>query len=512
MKHVIFLILATIFVFASCTDQSKQTEEPKGKQCSYYTDCKSSEICYKAECVAADSYSCKESGLCPKDLTCSQLSGKCKPVSCTNHSECGEGQFCNGNVCKSTCQNELDCGIGYTCTPATGECDLKSDVNCLTNPEICTENQVCNTETKECVNKEDKECTNDFECDYENGQYCNTNNNKCEMDPNYCVDDNACETNFECKAHKCEPIGGTSCSIEEECENGLHCNNGDGGTNTCVQCLEDAHCVDGTCDLSTKKCIIVQSCTDDSTCPDGTKCVMPDGMMPGLGGATGGGQGTCQEVEVCYIDADCNPEDTDPENFEKFCKRNQGVEDSEPGYCATKNNFDQGDLTSGFLDSLGICVDIPGVDFLKCPEGQECVDNHCSGGSGGNCNDALGIGRQNCEANGGTCNADGECVGAAEPECHRDSDCTDLYPDRENQICQRGGCVTDPTPRCPNGDSDCTDQMHCDSSDQICYSCVVDNNCGNGSVCRDHNCVNSSFCTDDSDCSDGMVCRANICR
>jgi len=488
MRKIVFFILTALFMVVGCENTASDTEDDhKGKACSYYAECKGIEICLKGECVPSDSYDCTANNdICPKDLVCSHVSGKCKPVECSNHSECAAGQFCNGSFCKTECKYNSECGENYLCDLETGECKVNEDINCLDHPNLCTENEVCNTETKKCIPKVDKECMNDFECDHEHGQYCNTVTNKCEDDPDYCEDDTTCDTNFECKAHHCEPIGGAGCAIDEECDNGLRCNNGEGGTNTCVQCIEDSDCVDSTCDLTSKKCIVTQSCTDDSTCPEGTKCVMSDGMMPGMpsggGDLPGGSEGSCQEVEVCYVDADCNPDGVAEEDYEKFCKDAKAATETEPaetGYCATKNNFD----ASSFLDILGLCNDDDSVPFLykPCPEGQSCVNYQCY-------------------------------AAGSEPECSNDSECATLYPERENQICERGGCIEDPTPRCPNGETDCSDQMHCDTSEQVCYSCVTDAHCGDNSVCRDHNCVNSSFCEDDSDCQSGMTCRANVCR
>jgi hypothetical protein len=231
-------------------------------------------------------------------------------------------------------------------------------------------------------------------------------------------------------------------------------------------------------------------------------------MMPGMGNIGGTSEGSCQEVEVCYLDADCNPEGTPEADYEKYCKRNDGTADTEPGYCATSNNFTQDDLFGDIGSMIGICID----GILPCSDGGECVGDfigHCEGGGGSDCSGMLG--EMTCTNNGGTC-VNGVCQGEVEAECYDNGDCADLYPDQDNLICQRGGCMEDPTPRCPSGDSDCTEQMYCDPSNQICYSCVTDAHCDNGSVCRDHNCISSSFCTSDSDCEAGQECRANICR
>ena len=511
-KYIVFLAITMIFLAIGCTDEAG--EVVKGEKCSYYSDCKSDEICLKEECVVADSYDCtKENDVCPKDLSCSHVSGKCKPVGCSKHSECSDGQFCDGNVCKTGCVSHVECGDNYECNIGTGECDLKSDVNCVTNPEMCTEFEICNIETKQCVSKEDDGCASDWECNVDAGEICKTNAdapNECIMDPNRCetVADCLNETDYKCNSqHKCELTIRIDCTVEtQEADCGAElCDPSD---NKCVQCYRDSDCTGSACGED-RMCIVTRTCTDDGQCPTGTKCVMADGMMPGTGGLPGqSSEGTCKEVDVCYLDADCNPEGT-AEGDIRYCK----IEDGETeGYCATENNFDQDDLTSGFLDSLGICLDIPGVDFLKCPEGQTCENNKCSGGGGGSCDDALGIGAAQCTENGGTC-VDGVCQGEREAECSNDGDCATLYPERDNQICQRGGCMEDPTPRCPNGDSDCqTEAMHmyCDSGENICYSCVTDAHC-DGATCRDHNCVNSSFCSSDGDCNGGR-CVANVCE
>jgi len=372
---------------------------------------------------------------------------------------------------------------------------------------MCTENEICNVETKQCVSKADDGCASDWECDVEAGEICNIiegQTNVCIMDPNRCETVEDCPqptTDYKCNSqHKCELVVRQDCTDDVEC-NGDLCDPSDG---KCVQCYEDSHCTGSSCGED-RTCVVVRTCTDDSTCPTGTKCVMPDGMMPGMGGIGGSGEGTCKEVDICYIDADCNPEGTSEDDI-RYCKTETDAAEGSEGYCATENNFDQDDLFGDIGSMIGFCLD----PILPCSNGGECVDFKCEGGGGSDCSGMLG--EMTCTNNGGTC-IDGVCQGEVEAECSRDSDCDELYPDGENLICQRGGCMEDPTPRCTT-DAECnTETMHmfCDTSENICYSCVNDSHCDNGATCRDHNCVNSSFCTSDSDCGGGR-CVANVCE
>ncbi len=480
MKKYLVIFLSLFFI--GCGDSA--TKEEEGAKCTHFVECKDNEICVSNHCKLIDDSICTIDSECPTDTICHPLDQTCQPKECSSHNQCGIGQFCVVyGYCKSTCLSNDDCGNGYTCNFETGSCDSEDPQGC--ENVTCDEGYVCDPITSECIPNNNLGCQTNIEC--EACELCvipdGERYGQCEEDPNYCANDNDCPENYKCKSNnRCEPIGGEECTIGgTECSaTGEYCNP---DTHTCVQCLENAHCTTGECNLQSKTCVVPLSCESDSNCPEGLKCIMDDGMIPGMGGS---GTGTCKEVVACYTDDDCTEDG-------QMCKIDEGATQ---GYCAAEVNF-------GFGELLGFCI--PGV--LDCGSG-ECVDFKCEGGTGGSCN--AGNPFDMCTIQGGQC-VNGQCVNASEPECNNNSDCE---PRGDNLVCQGGQCIEDPTPRCST-EAECeteTMHMHCDMSDGICYSCVTDSHCPSNSTCRNHNCVNSSFCTRDSDCPSGQHCISNLCE
>ncbi len=470
MKYLIFMAIF-MAIFISCDDNNSQKEEDK-TSCNSWLDCHVGEICVDNFCKASEDHLCPENS-CPLDMNCNTITQFCEAESCSKHVDCGAGRFCDtSGYCKTKCISDSQCGTKYECNQSTGECNLKAEENCTTKG--CPDDQECDTVTGLCNPKEIVGCTDDFEC---YPQICDLSNGACKDDPMYCTGAGQCPDNYECNtsSNRCEPLGGESCEADIECE-GEYC---DPELHVCVQCLEDSQCTEGVCDQSAKRCFVTQHCQNDGECPDGTKCISEDGVFSGGDGFPGmPGQetttGTCQEYTACYVDTDCPEEDGE----QMLCK---DATETSPGYCAKKagNGFED------IIKDLGICDD----QFLPCSEGV-CIK------------------------------AEGELLGKCyeegnEPECTADSECAALHPDETSpMICQRGQCMVDPTPRCTQ-ESDCETEtmhnMHCDTREGVCYSCVTDEHCDGGASCNDHNCVSSSFCESDGDCSNGMTCQANLC-
>ena len=474
IKYIIFLLL--IVVSTGCSGEKTETVK-LGADCETWFDCNEGELCIDKHCKALEKHLCPKNE-CPKDMACNTITQYCEAEECSTHSDCAElngvKRFCDNRTgyCASNCFSDAACGDKYSCNN-TGQCELKAEENCTTKG--CSDNEKCDTVTGLCEPVVQTGCSDNQEC---YPQLCNLGTGLCEDDPMYCTGQGTCPQNHECDipSNRCKMIGGDSCEDDLECGTEF-C---DPELHVCVQCLNDEHCTGGTCDLGSKRCFVEQHCQNDGECPDGTKCISENGVFSGGDGFPGmPGQenttGTCKEYTPCYVDTDCPELD----GKEQLCK---DATEGNPGYCAKK----KGNGFEDILEGLGICDD----RFLPCPDNQVCI-------------------KQDGEL-AGTCYAEGN-----EPECTNDNECPALHPDETSpMICQRGSCTVDPTPRCSQ-ESDCETEtmhnMHCDTGEGVCYSCVTDEHCGDGSTCSNHNCVNSSFCNGPSDCPDGMSCRANMC-
>ena len=480
----IFIFITLVFTIVSCFEDNSE-KDPLGKACKSWFDCNVGELCINDHCLPREKHQCPKNE-CPKDMSCNTITNFCEAEPCTKHSDCpsidSSKRYCDvtNNYCATHCMSDAVCGEKYICNE-DGSCSLKPDENCVTKG--CEADFICDEVSGLCTPKEQSGCTSKLMCEVD--EKCNLETNKCEHDDMYCTAQ-TCPENYECDLtqNRCKSIGGDSCSSDLECDPD-HC---DPELKICVQCYNDNHCTEGTCNYNSKRCHTDEHCINDDDCPTGTKCISDSGIFAGMGGFTNPGQqqtSTCKEYTPCYKDTDC-PEVDGKKQACKDAKEATETTDAEPGYCAKKSgNFDPSD----FLEILGVCGCIEHIGCSDCPNGQECVGNKCY-------------------AEGNT------------PECQHDNECTELHPDEtEPMICQRGNCIIDPTPRCTQ-ESDCTREnmhnMHCDNSDGICYSCVTDTDCiSNGSpnsTCNNHNCVNSSFCDGPGDCPDGEVCNANICR
>ncbi len=93
-----------------------------------------------------------------------------------------------------------------------------------------------------------------------------------------------------------------------------------------------------------------------------------------------------------------------------------------------------------------------------------------------------------------------DTTGEPPPPMCTDADCA------VGQFCNMGTGLCEPG--C-NDDDDCMNQTVCDVGSNTCKGCIVDANCGLGTVCEDGSCVPG--CTDMQPCQDGLACCTGQC-
>ncbi|HEY0138019.1 MAG TPA: choice-of-anchor L domain-containing protein [Nannocystis sp.] len=95
---------------------------------------------------------------------------------------------------------------------------------------------------------------------------------------------------------------------------------------------------------------------------------------------------------------------------------------------------------------------------------------------------------------------DGSSSGGPPPPMCTEAECP------MGQFCnmQSGLCE----PGC-NDDTDCNDATLCDVGEKVCKGCLIDGNCGLGTVCEGGTCV--AGCNDMQPCQDGLACCGGQC-
>lgn len=218
---------------------------PCNNQCVQYKDCWENDDC--GECKMCKSGSCTPSG----------------PNQCKSDSDCPDDKVCQKNAedpCQNTCVTggvcdvDDDCGscescMGGECTPAgeiicadDGDCDgdmvCEIDVDdpcssaCVNPPPECEADDDCDgcmkcvngecsgTGTVECT--EDVHCGQDLVCHVDPDDQCA---NFCGEDVPECAVDDDCGPCEVCQDADCVNTGAVKCISDDDCEEGLVCDN-----------------------------------------------------------------------------------------------------------------------------------------------------------------------------------------------------------------------------------------------------------------------------------------------
>lgn len=347
--------------------------------CSDDTECGDCEVCDGNLCVTI----CQDDEFCAND--------RC--VQCDPDNPCPDGKVCKNGRC--VCPQDRPLNIGGRCF----ECAFEGVQNCAECrdgelvPLPCT--GVCDPGTNQCV-----DCLQASDCDGDNE--CCSDSNDCEC----------CEGYQRDSLNRCQPI--PECTKDSDCGDCEVCN--DGGCDPVV-CPFGSVCVPGYGCVPECDCNTLQGCNDiTNRCaegPLGCGCVPCDGDC-GTGCGTG-----------CYCAGD---ECVGDPCFSGNCPCQDGTDCPEGFGCDGTNCVPCGTLScsntqcrdvlgctctaEGCVDSDNPCNDAPCVTSEDCEFGCTCDEGLCKSCSNFSCAECGTIAGCNCTGV--------ECLG-------EDSDCTDTF-------------------------------------------------------------------------------------
>jgi hypothetical protein len=320
----------------------------------------------------------------PNDKSC----GKCKV-----DADCGTDFQCisliSGNFCARKCAAATDCAAGYNCAQASSDpkntqtyCVLPSFdcAGCAGDPAGCPSGQKCNvkvgTPTCVAVKQQCEACNQDVDCD--NGLRCVKQGDAKVCSPD-CGGGKACPANSTCQsffgiqacafqADKC--CYGSSCQVSTACK-GCDASKCLGGQ--CVECVKDADCTGGSCNIAVHSCVKTADCS---------------GAKPIKLAATG-------ECVECANDTHCAASAVGPKCDPSTHTCGKGTQNTECAAC--------GGAYPG-------CVEINGTwSCVECSTDKDCADKSkgtCSGKTY-TCSGSVGAGTG---PSSGTCKADSDCA------------------------------------------------------------------------------------------------------
>ena len=236
---------------------------------------------------------------------------------CLTSKDCLSGETCVANLCqgsnveaKMKCVQNSDCASGEFCDQSSGECTVLEVTGCDENTD-CPPHQRCQISLSICVDGT-RSCLDDSEC---SGYFCNSVTNTCVQ----CIDNAHCPAGQECRASQCIDANIPRCSMDNEClppqticENAT-CSPGcaiPGGL-TCQ--------LGTTCNENTGRCDPAgNGCNDDSQCGAPQSVCINGACTPGCGEVSGlmcnsnevcdTTTGRCVTIPApCANDAECSP-------------------------------------------------------------------------------------------------------------------------------------------------------------------------------------------------------------
>lgn len=408
-----------------------QTPEPHTCQepCLAHTDCdQPSQRCgfelvegERGACTAAfgDGASCGEDDDCDSGF-CSGR-GYCA-TPCNNNRECGQGRWCNVNLCEDLVGTGGECSVSDQCVSGACsvgarclECDEHAD--CVDNngerDGYCSLN-VCQplkndgigcTIAAECssgiCDVQCTACTANSDCDAGNNEYCKVvtlGQNSCRpriADGGACAPNDECRAGLTCDQGFCRD----TCSSDGQCESGEFCGGGacrpklEIGV-ACGTANEDNRCASGVCDVSCVACRANgDGCSSSQYCDIGVPVIATDntcrargtlGQSCGVGSPCISGlncnEGVCRRAcssdsqcsrdEFCHVNA-CAPKLGNGE----FCAEARVCES---GICNTAacRECDSNDDCSGYC-ALFQCEPTK-ANGQGCGNNFECTSGFCS--------------------------------------------------------------------------------------------------------------------------------------
>ena len=397
-----------------------------------------------------------------------------------------------------SCLYKCDANSGYhrvenSQDEGESESDIKKITCGICDPRIngntpCGSGQYCCIEAAwrcnygACYDKQalDKECYDNSQC---NSEYCDTENKKCIEDP--------------------------SCETEACCQEKLN-QHWSSEIATCVACVEDSHCAEGTPHCSNKN--ICVECVEDNHCGETTPycsntntCVTKKGNGDTCQFAKECSSGICKDSKCA---SECSNSDNCLDGF--YCDGNKKCAQKLLGgeACGSDNNACQsGSCKNGLCtcsndvkckdDSSYYCASstctLKKLGGETCSLASQCQTNMCSGQIC-SCSNTVG-----CKVSAYVCDS-GVCV-----ECKDDSKCSSPTP-----YCSDNKCVA----KRQDGDA-CSGHVECNSGycNNVCTICNNDTCCNaiNSNTpywsTTNEKCVaikeNGDACSNASECSSG---------
>ncbi len=424
------------------------------------------------------------SGLCLNDACAAPLGAG---QACAEDRACAAGP-CTDGVCRQSCVDDPECGQGAYCEDNL--CEPQLD-----NGQECTDRDQCLSSFCPASGPQENRCTTP------------------------CDNHDDCTGQTYCQINVCSPLGAAG----DTCDENAACTSGACSLGRCLECNEDSDCDDGFCDIGGACQPLLDNgtvCGRDGVCRSGvcdvtcTECANNDDC-----GANQycdiivGDQNSCENRRGEGGQCDSNQECRDGLSCALGqCRRE----------CSNDNNCNGDEFCN-----LGGCFDkLPNGD--ACVENRVCQTNICDVTctecvNNGNCSAnqycEIVVGGQNsCENRrgvGGQCDSNQECnsgllcsFGTCKTQCSRDSNCN------SDEFCNAGVCDD----KVPNG-SVCVEDRVCQSdicNGVVCRQCEVGRGCNSNQFCNgDGNCQtklgNGSVCVENRVCSSG-ICNGVVCR
>jgi len=468
LKNVyVFSLAAVLAVCVACAGEEREGNCNDNGDCDqgFYCGPDNYCLCERDDACAEDEY-CNPQGYCQKyqgcrnDEDCGE-NERCQIVEsgkgtclCMNDEACADDEFCNASgICqeKAGCVLDSDCGnpdywyCRMNAETKIGECFCKSD-------EACEEAEFCNPHGY-CQPNE--ECTSNDDCPA--GTLCDTESGEC----------------------LCDYEAQTGCKSDEVCNSSGYCQPRPG-------CYDNSDCEDipdTYCDITTRTCIEIGTCTSDRQCELGYVC-RQNQCVEGCNDDYDCPLTQCCEGNQC-VDCECQGDDFC--DFAEFCQTGGTCETAYTAntpYCKPCDH-----TTEQCGETLNRCLIYPYENDAFAAVSDEYCAVDCSANDrcpqGFKCNEIIVIG------------ADDECVDSADcgpnVPCWKSPEedkgycpCHDQYNSCPIDMCLMGQCVNKKTP-CDTS-ADCV--IECvPETDEGFGGCVLAKNCGleEGVHCPDPN-------------------------
>jgi hypothetical protein len=270
--------------------------------CTDRTECGPDNVCQNNTCCPPPAR-CFSVADCPVSAPqCNGATGECfGGASCFDDDDCNDQPGCAGGACECNipttppgtcrarqdeCQSDADCRmngayVGKFCTITMPPKRCLDAPNCVSDAQCQNDGLICDLMPGSDSNGR---CINGAPCT-PGGNECNAATQACVN--NVCVAKNCLNTPTLCvSGETCDPNTGqciqASCTMNTDCQPGFYCNTVLNPAMCEVGCRDNSECNGGVCDAG-HRCQggmggLCTSCTDDSMCPAGARCVDATGQ------------------------------------------------------------------------------------------------------------------------------------------------------------------------------------------------------------------------------------------